>query len=76
LSIIGSRRALQNYRVERVYRFKADGSSIDYSNPFYKVRPRGFNTVLFEVSKPAHCSASDFMRFMDAVDKLSQEARS
>lgn len=63
-------RVLPKFQVSRVYPWR-DGKR-DYTSAYYRVRPRGFDTVLFEITRPAHVACNDFERFMDAIVKLSE----
>lgn len=69
-SIAKSRAALTQFKITRMLSVK--NGNVDYDDPFYRVRPRGFGTVLFEVHKPEHCFVDDFERFMDAIVYLSE----
>lgn len=71
-SIRESRRALGRFAIEKRYYYKSGTKETDWSNPFYRVRPRGFSTVLFDITKPEQTASADFERFMDAVQYLSR----
>ncbi len=62
-------RELNRYGVSK--RYGVTNGQIDYDRPYYRVRPRGFDTILFDVRKPETTATSDFERFMDAVQALS-----
>lgn len=55
-----SLRALASFKVNRVW-----------NENTYRVRPRGFDTILFEIMKPDHVAEADFRKIMDAVVTLS-----
>jgi hypothetical protein len=58
-----SLRELTRYTVRRVW----EGGEVRR----FRIRPRGFDTVLFEIVRPEGCSEADFKRFADAIQTLS-----
>ena len=63
MSRVGNLRTMGRYNVVRV-------TNRDWSLKCYQVKPRGFDTALFEVVKPKGTSTQDFDNFMRAVARL------
>lgn len=63
-------RTLNRFRLTLTYPVLPVGG-LDYNNPIYRVRPRGFDTVLMEIKRPAHVAVADFTAFWDAVRTMS-----
>lgn len=58
--------ALSRFDIRRVY---------NNGNPFYRVRPRGFDTILFDVHRPAHVASTDFDTIMTSIETLAEPPR-
>jgi hypothetical protein len=61
---------LNRFSIRKLYR--VSGGQIDYSDPYYRVRPKGYDTVLFDVTRPSHVALSDFEQMMDAVKTMTE----
>lgn len=66
-----SLRAVARFNIQRRYARNGDGA-IDWSAPVsFTVRPKGFQTVLFNITKPDTTAIDDFVALMDAVSNLT-----
>jgi hypothetical protein len=71
VSRVESLRAVARFNIQRRYAHNADGT-VDWSVPVaFTVRPKGFDTELFKITKPETTSIHDFVAFMDAVANLA-----
>ena len=63
MSVIASRRALNRFNMVRVV-------DKNWNLQAYRVKPRGFDTALFEIVRPEGTSERDFNDFLRAVEHL------
>lgn len=64
-------RTLRRFDIERIFAYK-DGRT-DWSVCRWRVRPRGFHTVLLTIDKTEHMHTDDFINLMGAIEELSRE---
>lgn len=64
-------RTLQRFDIERIFTYK-DGRT-DWSVCRWRVRPRGFHTLLMVIDKPEYVHTDDFTDLMGAIEELSRE---
>jgi hypothetical protein len=69
---VAALRELNNFRVTRAHPYKV-GTDIDWSRPVYRLRPKGFETILATIivdEEPGH--KTDIERFFDNVKVVAE----